>query len=163
MKNRVELCLLTPIDIMGMSKKQRQEYIESVMQSDYLGKQFFCPALGVYLHVTKRGIHETAQHASKSIESTIASLNLPQVIEYAQFVESYTPKIGTQTKKFKAKRTYELTTYLGQLKIKLIVIKTTKAVRVEYCVTAKKRSIPTIIIKKSLNNALKKAIVRFSE
>lgn len=144
MKNRVELCLLTPIDIMGMSIDERRKYIVESMRTEYLGNQYFCPALGCDIYVTPNSIKETSAHASKSFESTIASLNLPKVIELAQSVSVSEPHSNTQKRTFKAKEVYVLKSFLGHLTAKLVVVKTSKGAKLEYCVTAK-RTIPNLL------------------
>lgn len=144
MKNN-EICLFTPIDIFGMSVDERRKYIAKSMKAEYLGKQYFCPSLDCDIYVTANSIKETSSHASKSFESSIAALNLPQIIELAKLERVSLPHSNTQKRTFKAKEVYILRGFLGQrLTAKLVVVKTCKGARLEYCVTAK-RAIPELL------------------
>ncbi|MBR6250286.1 MAG: hypothetical protein IKR17_03695 [Bacteroidales bacterium] len=138
MKNTIDLCLLTPIDIFGMTIDERREYIEMAMKAQYLGKKYYCPALSCDVSVNQRGIHETAVHAAKSVESTIVALNLHEVIENAQFIRFDKPKKGVQTKRFRAAQTLILRTYFNKLTAFLTIVETKNGARIEYCATGKK-------------------------
>lgn len=136
----IRINLTAPIEILGMNCLERNRYITEFMNNHFLGRSYYCPALGCNVVVTKKSIHETATHASKSVASTIAVINLPKIISSATFVKTDKPKIGTQRNRFKAVRMYTLEASISTFGIiKLTIAKTRTRIRVEYCITAKRK------------------------
>lgn len=73
------------------------------------GKSFRCPCLGgVPVFITSRGINETSAHASKTLKSTMAALQLPALIHNAKFYRMHLPKENGQKYKMKFEFIYEL-------------------------------------------------------
>lgn len=66
----------------------------------YIGKNVYCPALGVNVDILSKSVEETAQNAALSKESTIAALNLEKIIQNAVFEKMDIPKSNKQIKNF---------------------------------------------------------------
>lgn len=145
--------ILSPKNFEAMSVDERREFIENYMTSHFLGKSFYCPALGKQVRITMNSIKETASHASKKVESVHMTLNLPYVIENACLVYKSDPKSGVQTKKFKAIKTLVLFTLfsIGSPVAKLTIVEKANNYYVEYCITAQEN-----FATKMLQNAFSK-------
>lgn len=108
----------------GTSKadiETRRRIIESHLNK-IKGKSFKCPCLGgVPVFVTARGISETAAHAAKSRKSTMAALELPEIIKNARFHKMHIPKDNGQRTRMKFEFIYELHSKTDYGNCKLIV------------------------------------------
>ncbi|GEM_PF-6678285 len=92
-----------------------KEIIEAIPSSIQLRRTFikkqlsplkdcevFCGSLGVYVKIENKSIVEIAENASVSINSTIAALNLLNLVRNAEFEKFYMPTSNTQITKFGA-------------------------------------------------------------
>lgn len=87
----------------------RREFLKKEL-SKFQGKKFRCPCLGgVPVKIIGDSVVEIAEHASKSLASTKAALQLPKLINEARFFKMYLPKNNRSQKKiFKFIFIYEL-------------------------------------------------------
>ena len=128
---------LSTYDIEGMTISERRILITIYMIEHFYGNEYWCESLGCYVVVSKKSCKETAHHASKHYESTIAAINLPTIIRHSVLWDSHKPKLGRQSKEFYAIRMYELRIWHNTLgMIKLMIAKKKNRIYIEYCVTA---------------------------
>lgn len=114
----------------GMLKNFLAAYSEMEMISPKLGKVYISP----------RGIKETAEHASRSVESTIAAMNMRSVVENAILIARHTPKQNQQVKRFGFVEICELAVKMrGVGDVKLMVGRMGNNFYVEYCITVKRK------------------------
>ena len=84
-----------------------------------------------------RSIDETACHASKRYESTLAALRIEEALNKAVFVKRDVPKSKKQ-KKMKFTQIYELKSFLEDLgEVKIIVGERKNKKVIHYCITKK--------------------------
>ena len=84
-----------------------------------------------------RSIDETACHASKRYESTLAALRIEEALNKAVFVKRDVPKSKKQ-KKMKFTKIYELKSFLEDLgEVKIIVGERKNKKVIHYCITKK--------------------------
>ena len=114
----------------------RREFLKTYLKG-YAHVAMVSPSLGKVV-LTKDGIEETAHHASKSVKSTMAAMQLRNVVETAVWDgETDTPKDGKQTKRFHFKEMYFLYTSLPFIgKVKLTIGRKGNNLYIEYCCTA---------------------------
>jgi hypothetical protein len=105
--------------------------------------------------VSNKGINETLFHACISKRSTIAALNMQQVIANAMFLKIDAPKSGRQTKQFRFEFILILKTDIERVgNIKLTVGYTRNENLLHYCVTAIKKVSSKIPKKAALRKQL---------
>lgn len=76
------------------------------------GTIVYCPALGVNVSIIIKSIVETSENAAVTIESTIAALNVVQLIKQSIYDGMDLPKSKTQTSKFHFIFVYRLKAFL---------------------------------------------------
>lgn len=119
---------------------ERRAFLKSKLQK-FKGKKYKCPALSnADVFVNSDSIRETVAHASRTKKSTLCALYLDKIIKEASFVKTTTPKIGTQTTKFKFIELMILEVEvenLGNVKLTVGVRRNNK--HIQYCVTVAKK------------------------
>ncbi len=89
------------IDAIPMTVQLRRSFIKKQL-SPLKDCVAFCGSLGVYVKIENKSINEIAGNASVSIKSTMAALNLLNLVKNAEFERFYVPTSNTQTNKFGA-------------------------------------------------------------
>jgi hypothetical protein len=89
------------IDAIPSSVQLRRIFIKKQL-SPLKDCEVFCGSLGVYVKIENKSINEIAENASVSANSTIAALNLLNLVRNAEFEKFYLPTSNTQVKKFGA-------------------------------------------------------------
>ncbi len=115
---------------------EREEFLLEELE-EYVGMTVYNSSLKADVYISQDSIEETAHHAAKSESSTIAALNMLNVIEKAEVVETCKPKNNGQKSKFHFRDMYELRIemrYVGD--IKLMIGKQGRRNYMEYCITA---------------------------
>lgn len=122
----------------GASKENieaRRKIIEKEL-SKLKGKSFKCPCLGgVPVKVIGDSVSEIATHAAKSQRSTIAALNLPNMIRDSRFFKMHLPKDNRQRKRFKFIFLYELHCPIENGYAKLTIGVRSEGRFLQYCIT----------------------------
>jgi hypothetical protein len=89
------------IDAIPSSVQLRRIFIKKQL-SPLKDCEVFCGSLGVYVKIENKSINEIAENASVSANSTIAALNLLNLVRNVEFEKFYLPTSNTQVKKFGA-------------------------------------------------------------
>ncbi|MBR3945952.1 MAG: hypothetical protein IKJ56_02490 [Bacteroidales bacterium] len=89
------------IDAIPSSVQLRRIFIKKQL-SPLKDCEVFCGSLGVYVKIENKSINEIAENASVSANSTIAALNLLNLVRNAEFEKFYLPTSNTQVKKIGA-------------------------------------------------------------
>lgn len=87
------------IDSIPASVAERRNFLKRQLKG-LDGKTFFCPALGVNILIILKSIVETSENAAITKESTIAALNVVELIKNSIYDGMDIPVSKTQTSKF---------------------------------------------------------------
>ncbi len=118
------------------TQETRNTFLLSFL-SQFLGETIHNDDMNVDVYISRDSIVETAHHASKSESSTIAALNMPNVIAKTTKTNTDIPKNNSQKRRFRFSEMYELHVqmrYVGD--IKLMIGRQGRRNYVEYCITA---------------------------
>lgn len=115
---------------------QRKKIIKTALKP-LSGKNVRCPALDNNpVTISPKSIEETAHHAAKSYQSTLAALDLVHQIETASFFKYWLPKDNRQIKAFGFEFVIELHGELGGKVTKLMVGVKITAKYMHYSITS---------------------------
>ena len=101
------------------TQETRNTFLLSFL-SQFLGETFHNDDMNVDVYISRDSIVETAHHASKSESSTIAALNMPNIIAKAAKTNTDIPKNNSQKRRFRFSEMYELHVqmrYVGDIKL----------------------------------------------
>lgn len=111
----------------------------------YQGKMLYCPALKSHVWITGNSVAETSFHASHSINSTVAALNLKLILKNARFLKNAPAKDNGRQRSMDIKLQKILFCPLKDFGIaKITVGEMNKEGLVHYCITS-------IILEKFIN------------
>lgn len=115
----------------------RRDYIVNKLQH-LIGTSIRCNALnGQKVHINFYSIDETATHAAKNYESTLAALKIAKAISNAKFVKASKPHSRKQVKRGFVEM-YELSSELPKIgTVKIMVGKKKNQQILHYCITKK--------------------------
>ena len=113
------------IEAIPSSVQLRRAFIKKQL-SPLKDCEVFCGSLGVYVKIENKSIVEIAENASVSMNSTIAALNLLNLVRNAEFEKFYMPTSNTQTSKFGAVFIISLKAILIEYGIAKILIAATE-------------------------------------
>jgi hypothetical protein len=137
-KNNVSKSILAEIPDGNKEKDKKKR--KDILKRELLPlNNMFVPncSLLAKVKIEWKGIKETLHHASQNKKSTIAALNIENVIKNAVFIRMDKPKAGQQTKKFKFDIMFILGANIAEIgNVKLTVGYGTKKGFLYYCITA---------------------------
>ena len=115
---------------------QRKRIIKNALKA-LSGKSVACPALdNNQVTISPKSIEETAHHAAKSLQSTLAALDLVNQIRTATFYRYWLPKDNRQIKAFGFEFVIELHGQLSGRTTKLMVGVKITAKYMHYSITS---------------------------
>lgn len=101
--------------------QERRIFLNHHLKKD-IGKMINCPALGVNVEFTRASYNETIRNAAITKESTIAALNITNLIKNACYSGMDIPQSNKQKKTFQFIFVFILNSYLiGYGNVKIIV------------------------------------------
>ena len=103
----------------------------------YQGEKLYCPSLRAHVLITGNSVAETSYHASHSVNSTVAALNLKQILKNARLLKTTPAKDNGRQKSMDIKQQKILFCPLSGFGIaKITVGEMNKGGMVHYCITS---------------------------
>lgn len=119
-----------------VKKKDRRKLLKRVLKI-YQGKMLYCPALRSHVLVNGNSVSETKFHASSSINSTVAALNLKLILKNARFLKTAPSKDNGRQKDMDIKHQNILFCPLKDFGIAKITIgEMSKGGMLHYCISS---------------------------
>lgn len=101
--------------------QERRVFLNHHLKKD-IGKIINCPALGVNVEFTRASYNETIRNAAISMESTVAALNITNLIKNSSYSGMDIPQSNKQKKTFQFIFVYILNSFLiGYGDVKIVV------------------------------------------
>lgn len=117
-------------------KKERRRLLKKELKI-YLGEKLYCPALKAHVLVDGNSVDETKFWASKSINSTVAALNLKLILKNARLLKTEPAKDNKRQREMDIEWQKILFCPLKSFGIaKITVGKTHKQGMIHYCITS---------------------------
>ena len=89
------------LDLIPNTVQERRRFIRKQL-GVLCDSSVFCPAIGTQVKVESKSIVEIAQNAAVSVASTVAALNLANLLQNAEYEKMDMPSSATQKNKFQA-------------------------------------------------------------